>query len=47
MAARPWCFYYVQGEEGEAPEEPNAFQVRDHARLGVDRLKHAPATYPT
>ena len=27
MAARPWCFYYVQGEEGEAPEEPNAFQV--------------------
>jgi hypothetical protein len=26
--ARPWCFYHVQGEEGESPEEPNAFQVR-------------------
>lgn len=28
--ARPYhclCFYYVQGEEGESPEEPNSFQV--------------------
>lgn len=30
--ARPWCFYYVQGEEGESPEEPNAFQVRTRLR---------------
>lgn len=31
--ARPWCFYYVQGEEGESPEEPNAFQVRTRLRI--------------
>lgn len=29
MATRPWCFYYVQGEEGETADEPNAYQVRE------------------
>ncbi|TFJ85231.1 hypothetical protein NSK_003654 [Nannochloropsis salina CCMP1776] len=41
--ARPWCFYFVQGEEGESPEEPNVFALPSN---GAASLKHFLGAFP-
>ena len=39
-----WCFYYVQGEEGESAEEPNAFPIPSSSSSPT--LRHFQASFP-